>query len=306
MFEESRGQGGSAVLPLFLKNRDGSKFESQLGTDLVDDYNKTRGEVPDFEAVKAGYNPAMTEARRTGNAIFDGGVRRELENNFAPVKAARVNMSRQAASDALSKTLDEIEAMQSGRGFEGDSMGNRMLKFGANKQAADTVAGANFQNISDERGIADAATNLKLSNLNLPYALANENIEFEKAPHDAYIDEVMNGLQPLSFLRIGGSQPFQYQNKPMVQPGLSVGGAFGAGAASNIGTAGTQALRQWLQRNNSVGGSGGGASGYQGNGQWDNSTVPAGYDNGTGNFGDGGGGNFGGGGMGDVAGEAAI
>src|SRR5882672_8866366 len=53
MFNESRGSTGSAVLPLYLKNPDGSLFESSLGKDLISGYNDTSVPLSTFSGATA-------------------------------------------------------------------------------------------------------------------------------------------------------------------------------------------------------------------------------------------------------------
>jgi hypothetical protein len=243
MFRQSRGEGGSAVLPLYLRGQDGGLFENELGQDTVNDYAKSRASTPDFQAVSDQYKPTVDAARKTAAGIFNGDVTNERLGNAAPVQKARLAFSRQASIDALHKTLGEIEATNAGRGFTGDTSGDAALKFQANRSAGDAVSAANLQNLGETQSIKDAGLNLELSNLNLPFQMSNAEMAFSAAPHDAYIDSVMKGMQPLSFLRIGGSQPFQYQNGPMV------GNTGMWGAASNgANLAGGSALNSWLKQ----------------------------------------------------------
>lgn len=243
MFEEARGQGGSAVLPLYLRSQDGGLFEKQLGADLVSDYDKTRSTMPDFQAVSDNYQPLVDASRTAAGDIFNGGVERQLKDNAAPVQSARVKFSRQSAVDALNKTLGEINAARAGKGYSGDSFGDALLKFQANKGANDAVSAANLQNLAENQAIGDTALNLKMQSLNLPYQLANENLGYASGPENSYIDAVMKGLTPLSFLRIGGAQPFQYQTGPMIGANASPW----TGAANSGAAAAGSALNMWLQ-----------------------------------------------------------
>jgi hypothetical protein len=301
MFDESRGSGGSAVMPLYLKGRGGGLFENELGADMVNDYYKSRADAPDFKSVSSDYEPMVAASRKAASGIFDGGVEREMTDHFAPVKTARVAFRRQAAVDALSKTLADIDAAQANKGFTGDSAGSRLLRFQAEKGAATDVAGANLQNLEEQRGISDAALNLKLGNLGLPYQMSREEMAFQQAPHDAEIDSIMKGLTPLSFLRIGGSQPFQYQAPP-----LRTGSGAWGGASAAVNTGVGTALNMWLKQRQAqqyaqtgpYSNSGGGGYGSGGN------TQPADYENAAyGNGGSGYGGADWGGEMGDWSGS---
>lgn len=211
MFRQSRGSDGSAVLPLYLQSQDGGLFERQLGSDLVGAYDMTAPDRAAFESVWNSYKPMVSGARRTAAGIFNGDVGNEMMANFQPVKKARVAMTRQAAMDALSKTLDEIGQMQAGRGFSGDSLGNRMVRFKANESAANAMAGANLSNLEQEKAIRDAALNLRLSNLDLPFSMAGKEMDFSNSANNAYLDAIQRRMVPFNFLRIGQGPAFQYQ-----------------------------------------------------------------------------------------------
>jgi hypothetical protein len=243
MFRESRGDGGNAVLPLYMLTKEGKPFEGNLSTDLIDAYDQSIQPRSDYDAVANRYASTQAAARKTAAGIFDGGVRKEMEDNFAPVKAGRVNYTRESALTALNKTLADIDAVQASKGFSSDSLGTRMLKFKANKQMGDSIAGVNLQNLEDERAIGNADLNLRLQNLDLPARAAASEMSLFRMPDDAYIDSIMKGLQPLSFLRIGGSQPFQYQPMPMQSANPSAAQL----AMQGVSAAGNTALNYYMQ-----------------------------------------------------------
>lgn len=246
MFQESRGSGGSAVLPLYLRTKSGDLFEKQAGSDLIDAYDSTAVPKSSFDSVGQRFGPMADQAQQTAAGIFNGGVQKQMEDNAAPVQKARVSFSRQSAMDALNKTLGEINAAQAGQGYSGDSLGSRMLTFNANKGASDAVSAANLQNLEENRGIADAALNLRLSNLNLPNQEEQAAMQTITLPDQAYLSDVSSRLQPMTFLRIGGSQPFQNQNLPMVPTQSS---ALQLMAQGNAGV-GNAALSYWLNKQN--------------------------------------------------------
>lgn len=260
MFQQSRGSQGSAVMPLYMKD-----FEGQLGKQLPQAYNSmTQTPYSAYQSLAQQYAPMQAAATSTANSIFDGGYQKQLQANAAPVQQARVQFSRQSAIDALNKTLGQINANQAQQGFTGDSYGNRMLAFGANKQMQTDVASANLQNLTENQGIANQALQMQLNNLNLPAQLQNNAFNMMNQPSQAYSANLSNALQPLTFLRIGAGQPFQNQNMPLIQPN-SLGAAFGnaAGGAMNAG------LNYYMQQQyaNSLG-NGGGAVGSPSSGSF--------------------------------------
>ncbi len=246
-FQESRGSGGSAVLPLYLKTSSGRLFEDTLGKDAIAAYEASRKDpataLADNQARVNAFLPSISGTRSTTNDIFNGGVERQMLDNLAPVAAARVKFKRGAAIDALNKTLGEINAMQTGRGYGGDSMGSAMLRFNARKAAGDAVADANLQNAVDERTVRDSALNLKLNSLNLPYAVAKQDMGLFNLPTDTYVEQLLQQQQPFKFFYIGPG------NAPQVQP-LTYTATPGAGqlALQGISQAGGTALNYYLQQ----------------------------------------------------------
>jgi len=246
MFQESRGSTGSAVLPLYLQSKNGGLFENQLGQDLVDSYDAMHQDpneaLANYRGITNRLQPAEAGAIDTANSIFNGGVEKQLEDNFQPVAKARVATTRQGAIDALNKTLDQIDATRATQGFSGDSLANQLLKFKAQRQAGTDIGNATVQNLQDERDIKDNALNLKLSNLNLPGQMAQNDANFMNLPDDAYLDNLMKQQQPLQFLRIGTAQA------PLVQPlNYSATPSAAQLALQGVSAAGNSALNYWLQ-----------------------------------------------------------
>jgi hypothetical protein len=241
MYQQSRGSTGHAVLPTYFGD-----FEQNLGDKLSGDFNQITKQNPlsSYQQTVSNLKPLQAGADATAAGIFNGGTQAQMEASFAPVKAARVAFTRQSAIDSLNKTLGEIGAAQGARGYTGDSFGDRMMKLAANKQMSTDIAGANLQNLQDERTIADSALQLKLSNLSLPGQMANQDLALQNAAGNAYESNVNGALQPMTFLRAGGAQPFQNENLPTVNPTMSAFGA-AAGSANGVGNA---ALSYWMQQ----------------------------------------------------------
>ncbi len=224
-FYEARGKGGFSVLPYYMRGADGKSLEEALGKDLYNAYTATGniyGATPEeqakhFKEIAAQFAPMTAAANKTGMGIFNGDIGKTLEANAAPVWAARKAFSRQASIDALNKTMAQISATQAAQGFKGDSMGNRLLTMRANREAADREAGTELQNLTELQAIRNrAGVELPLQYMSLPAQLAQQALTMENLPTDAYLDNLNKRLQPLTFMRIGAGQPFQYQPLPSV------------------------------------------------------------------------------------------
>lgn len=205
-WQESRGSQGSAILPLYAK-----ALEGKISGDMTDMWNAPRTSVADYRSEMGKTAGARDSARSAVGDIFNGNWQSKMMADFAPVKAARTSLTRQSAMDALSKTLGEIGNAQSAKGYEGDSMANRMLSFQANRGMGDALASANFQNLMEERGIKDQAINNQITYANLPFQMATNDISAMRLPEDTYMDQFSRRLAPLSFLKIGGTQPYAVQ-----------------------------------------------------------------------------------------------
>ena len=144
MFAESRGSTGSAVLPLYLRTKSGNLFESQLGQDLVDSYDATRQDPATAMANTKARWPASTQPTRAPSKLPTASSMAAtwLSNWPTSSRSSRPRLPSSASrrSMRMHKTLGEISAAQATQGFAGDSMGNRMLAFQANRGAADAVS----------------------------------------------------------------------------------------------------------------------------------------------------------------------
>ncbi len=221
-FQESRGGAGSAILPWYLKTPGGDLFESSvLGPELINSFSRTGGASPDtYRGLANRFASAQEGANRAVDDIFSGGTTQKMLQNFRPVAAARKAYTRDAAVSALNKTLADIEATQARRGFVGGGSGTNRLRFMAGRDAAQQEAAVALQNAIEEQGIRNRGDiELPLQSLNLPYAQAQRAIDTFNLPDNAYLDILARRLQPLSFLNIHTSAPFQYQPMPTVQPG---------------------------------------------------------------------------------------
>ena len=264
MFEEARGQGGSAVLPLYMTNPNGSLFEGTLGTDLVNAYGSTAVPLTSFENAASSLQPSQAGAEKFTNDIFSGGITKTLMDQAAPVQALRLSTARQSALQGLNSSLAAIDAAQAGKGFSGDSYGNRLLRFQANAGAANQIGAAAGANAAENQQIQNYGNvTLPSSNLTLPYSMANQAGEFAFAPQSNYLQSINQRMQPLSFVRIGAASPFVYQPLPTAPP-ISSGFGLAADAISQTLGANAGAASQYVMGGRSGGSRGRGFSSFGG------------------------------------------
>jgi len=262
MFSQSRGSEGSAVLPTYLKNQDGSLFESKLGSDLVDSYNRTATPLSTFQQAAGRTASAQGGALDLTNSIFNGGVTRKLQDNAAPVQAARIATARSSSLDALHKTLDSIDAAQAGRGYVGDSYGNRLLKFQAGRSAGDAVGAAdiaNKQQTADIKNYGDIT--LPMQNMTLPFSMAQQAGQAAFMPNDQYLQSEGQRMQPLNMLKLGVAQPFRYEPLPVQGATPSTLG-IAAEAQNSMTRSVGSAVSSYANASASGGGGGSGGGGY--------------------------------------------
>jgi hypothetical protein len=256
-FRMVRGDKGNAVLPWYLRTESGQPWEGEvLGPALTRMFESTNAMSPEEEMAQyrdelTSFLPMRTAANDVAGSVFDGRLERRFQEAAAPVQAARMEiapMKKQAALEALEKTLGEIDAAQAARGFSGDGMGKSRLRFeatrDANTAAAEAAVAARLANAEEMQRIAEGVAGYQLQNLNLPYQLARQNVDQFHLPEDAYLDQVARRLQPLTFVRIGEGQPFQYQPMPRVDGSTSTGQLM-AQAGAGVGNA---ALNYYLKQ----------------------------------------------------------
>lgn len=261
MYQQAHGAYGNAVLPDYM-----GSFEKTLGTDLQGAFNSTQVPLTTFQAAVGQLAPAQAGAVKTTNSIFNGDLTGTMLANNAPVQQARlvqannaVTTARNSSLDALHQTLNEIDSQQAARGFVGDSYASRLLKFQAGQsagtaigQAQSGVDAAALQNAQDTANIKQYGNvTLPLQNLSTPYSMAQQNAQFQALPQTQYIQNLSNSMQPLNFVKIGYTGPYQYQTLPTPGAGAYSGTA---NALSSLGGTASgytgAALQYYLQGQN--------------------------------------------------------
>lgn len=261
-FLQSRGSTGSAIYPIYAQGGEAALYGDTLNT-----YNATGALQPtgaQYQAIVANAAPAVAGANATTAAIFNGGtVNQELEN-LAPVNQANltaVATQKEGTLEALKATLNNIKAIQAGKGYNGDSFGTQLLNFsarqGANTTASNALSQAQITNAQNTNTVKQNAINRQIQDINLPYAMASNNASLASLPANALENNMAQRQQLFGNFRIGTGQ-FQYQNLPTVNPIAGAGQIAGQAAGTVAGGVGNylanQSLLSTLNNNNSNGG----------------------------------------------------
>lgn len=237
--EELQGRE-SAILPYYMGGS-----EAILGKDAANVAAAIRAaagdptlRLADYSAMLGKYDAASEANDRLAEDLALGNITNEQLAEAAPVWAARTGAAesrRNAGLEALRETLNEIDSIQAGKGYSGDSTGKRMLRFNARRaigtQAATDFAGANLENEMDRRMIKESGRNARLSNIDLPNRLAMAAIQRKQLPANAVASEFNAATEPLNFFNIGAGQ-FRAQN-PLTAPSNSA-----TGIANSVAQAG--------------------------------------------------------------------
>lgn len=245
MFQEGRGSTGSSIYPIYA-----SGAESQLYNDTLHTYDATGAIQPTADQLQAIVNtqkPFQDEANAAGAGIFNGQTQAQELQNQQPVYQANLaaaQTQKQGTLEALQSTLNNIKAIQAGKGYAGDSFGNSLLKFqarqGANTQISNNLSAVNVGNAQAVQGIKQNAINRQLSNLNLPAAMAQNSINLAQAPANALAAQQGQRQNLFNTFRIGPGQ-FSYQNLPTVQPSSAA-----YGALANVGAFGNSLANAYI------------------------------------------------------------
>ncbi len=245
MFLQGRGSEGSAILPLYAKDANGNLIEPELFNDTMGVYDATGALTPDYQKVLAPAQAAAAGADQTAANIFNGGFQTQELNNLQPVAQARTDAAvaqKSSTLEALQQTLNNIKAIQAGKGYSGDSFGNQLLKFSAtrdaNNQGANLLSQANLANATDVNRIKANNINRAIANVNLPGQIASQDVALADAPSNALLARQQQRLGLFSGFRIAPGA-FTAQNMPTVQPNSAAFSALSAAGAagSNLGAA---------------------------------------------------------------------
>jgi len=242
----------SAVLPYYLSDTEmrSSNAAAKTVEALQNLYGTPKDEYAVYDAMIKKYGPAIANNTNLVNDLASGRLTDQSIAESQPVfsqRLAGVEAGRRASLEALSQTLNEIDAIQAGKGFSGDSTGNRQLRFNARRQigtsTSNSLNDALLQNAMEKRALQDQGRTLRLNNLNLPVTMAGSQIDLAQMPTNAVAKRFNASMAPLSTFNIGPHDFTPFQSMPLVQPKTSTGEIIANGAAS----VGNAALNQYLQ-----------------------------------------------------------
>lgn len=202
----------SAILPYYFGNT-----EKEISTDarelykaLTERLGPASVRVANYDALLGRYDKSSEANDKLAEDLALGNLTEEAIAESQPVFEARKGVAdakRNAGLEALAKTLNEISAIQAGKGYSGDSTGSRMLRFDARRkigtQAAADLANVKLENANDVRAIRQAGRDQRLANLDLPSRLAVLATQRKQLPINAVSAEQNALMQPFDFFNIG-------------------------------------------------------------------------------------------------------
>jgi len=263
MFDESRGAGGSAILPTYLEpgtekliaNRAASAAQAMFP-------DNPEMQLAQYQAILEQMRPTIQAGTDQIAGIFNGQLEAERAAALAPVLTARENLATantEAINLAVQDAINRMSAQEAAKGYEGTGSfaQNRMLQAltQARQQAAQQKAGVLLQNEMDKRGLSDAMSQLRLSSVDAPINRVNQLTQAEQAPQIALGNLSQASTKPLEFFRMG-TNPFRLE-KP--EPVSAVPGAAQL-ALQGVSQTGGQVLGAYLQSKGTLfGGTGWGA-----------------------------------------------
>lgn len=287
----------SSILPYYM-----SDIESKLGMNAGSLTQAMQGispqtELGQYQSILDRAQPGFDAADRLAQSISTGAEGNKMVAEGQPVNDARMGVAtgkRNAALESLKQTLNDIDAIQSKKGFAGDSMGNRMMRFNATKnintQAAGDIQGANFENAVSKAALQQQARNFNVQNMGAADSTARGDISRLGVPTSAAASRFNTSMQPMSFFNLGPHNYTPNQNLPTVGPQPGIAQLFSEGVNGISGAAGNSmanyfAKQRWGSNSGSSNNYGEPISGnYNSSGPWDSggAVQPTGGSFGTG------------------------
>lgn len=236
----------SAILPYYFGGQ-----EKQMSDDASALYRtlQSRLQPPDVQLAKydellGKYEGAIGQNEQLARDLASGRLTDKSIAESQPVFGARRGVAEaktNAGLEALRETLNEIDAIQSGKGYSGDSTGKRMMRFNARRQIG-TQSAADFSNVDlenalEKRALQSEGRGMQLANMNLPDAMAKAAINRTRLPSQAATAAQMDTLAPFDFFKLNPanfSQPNPLNPMPdtrgaiansVAQAGATIGGS---------------------------------------------------------------------------------
>lgn len=213
MFNESRGAGGSALLPTYLEpgtekviaNRAAATAQSMFP-------DNPELQLAQYQAIMEGMRPTIQAGTNEIAGIYSGQLEAERAAALAPVLAARENLATantDAINLAVQDAINRMSAQEAAKGYEGTGSfaQNRILQAltQARQQAAQQKAGAILQNELDKKQLSDAMSQLRLSSVDAPINRVAQLTQAEQAPQIALGNLSQAATRPLEFFRMGSN-----------------------------------------------------------------------------------------------------
>lgn len=254
----------SSILPYYMGD-----IESNLGMKAGELSQAMQGITPQtelgqYQSILDRGQPGFDAATKLSQDIVTGAEGDKMVAEGQPAMDARMGVAtgkRNAALESLKQTLNDIDAIQSKKGFAGDSLGNRMMKFNATKnintQAAGDIQGANFENAVSKAALQQQARNFRVSNLGIADSTARGDISRLGIPTSAAASRFNTSMGPLSFFNLGPHNYTPNQNLPTVGPQPGIAQLFSEGVNGISGAAGNSMANYFAKQrwgNNSGGG----------------------------------------------------
>lgn len=259
----------SAVLPYYFGDQ-----EAKMGQDATNLYRASNAfygspdqELAGYRNIVGEYAPAIAGNRQLVDDLASGRVTDQMLAEAKPAMVERVagaEANRNAGIESLQETLNQIDDIQAGKGFSGDTSGNQMLKFNARRAIGDKAAtdlhSALLANALTKQSIRDQGRQMRLGAVNLPAQLAQSDINLAQLPGAAAASRNNTSQTPFTFFRTtNGFQP--YQTLPTAPATATTGQIVGEAVGSLGGGISNYLLQRQLQQQAIAGaGTGGGAA----------------------------------------------
>lgn len=245
-------QGIEAVfLPYYMDGEEAAlgRYAARISKAIREQGGTPEEQLAKYESMLAAYDPALDMADQAVlDEVTGEATRQELEFS-RPVFEARTgvaNAKRNAGLEALRETLNEIDQIQAGKGYSGDSTGKRMLRFNARRaigtDVANDLAQAELDNATERRVIESTGRDRRAAGGEKIASLFNQRLSRSRLPALAVSEDFNASFAPLKNFNIGTNEfttPQSYVDGPDVLGSLSssIGGTltkyFGNQAVSN-------------------------------------------------------------------------
>lgn len=202
----------SAILPYYVGDEESrlGRYAAQISRAIRNRGGTPEQQLAKYEEMMAQYENAAAMADQAKlDEITGAATEQELEFS-KPVFAARTGVAeakRNAGLEALREILNEIDSIQAGKGYSGDSTGTRMLRFDARRRigtdAAEGFANANLQNEEERRVIRTAGRDRSAEGGTALAKLFNQRVTRSQLPALAVASDFNTQFAPLKNFNIG-------------------------------------------------------------------------------------------------------